>query len=64
MTDPLKPSVTLLMKLGSIIVHAEEGLSSKGHQFDVLALQSLLRDADVKVWLKAMDKIALIPKKR
>lgn len=62
--NPLKPSISLLCKLGSIAVHAEEGTSKKGHEFDITALKSLLMDAEVMAWLKAMDDLALIPKKR
>lgn len=62
--NTLKPSATLLCKLGSIAVHAEEFLSPKGHHFDKHALESLLEDAEVKTWLAEMDKLALIPKKR
>lgn len=64
MTDPLKPSPALLVKLGSIAVHVEEMMSPKGHHFDRIALQSLLDDGDVKAWLAEMDKAAFLPKKR
>ena len=59
-----EPSRTLLIKLGSIAVHAEEMLSEKGHYFDVEVLKTLLNDSDVKVWLAEMNKLALLPKKR
>jgi len=61
MSDPLKPSVALLVKLGSIAVHVEEMMSPKGHQFDRVALQTLLNDAEVVEWRKAMDKMAMLP---
>ena len=64
MIDPLKPSTTLLVKLGSIIVHADEGLSEKKHTFDICAFKSLLSDDEVLAWLKEMDRMALLPKKR
>lgn len=57
------PLVTLI-KLGSIAVHADEMLSTDGHEFDRVALGQLLRDPEVLEWLKAMDKAAMIPKKR
>lgn len=63
-TDPLKPSITLLVKLGSIAVHAEEILSPKGHEVDRVALQTLFDDAEVIAWRKAMDKMAMLPVKR
>lgn len=60
----LNPDMTLLIKLGSIAVHADEMLSPRGHEFDKVALQGLLEDPEVKVWIDEMDKLALVPKKR
>lgn len=62
--DPLKPSLSLLVKLGSIAVHVEEMLSPKGHDFDKTAIDSLLTDAEVIEWRKAMDNMAMLPVKR
>lgn len=62
--ETMRPSIPLLCKLGSIAVHAEEMLSTDFHEFDAVALKALLDDADVKQWIKGMDKLALIPKKR
>jgi hypothetical protein len=65
MADPLKPSITLLVKLGSIAVHVEEILNpKKGHYFDRYALQTLWDDPEVKEWLAQMNKMAMIPVKR
>lgn len=65
MTDHLQPSVTLLCKLGSIVVHADEMTGSPdAHQFDVIALRTLLEDPDVKAWLYAMTKKGYLPVKR
>ena len=64
MTDPLKPSMSLLAKLGSIVVHVEEAMSSKQHKFDILALQQGIVDPEVVAWLGEMRKLALIPEKR
>lgn len=60
----LQPDVGLLVKLGSIAVHAEEMMSPGGHHFDHVVLRQLLDDGEVKDWLKEMDRLALIPKKR
>jgi hypothetical protein len=60
----LQPSATILVKLGSIAVHAEEMFSVKGHYFDKVALQTLLLDEEVQTWLKDMSKLALLPVKR
>lgn len=64
MADPLKPSVSLLVKLGSIAVHAEELASPKGHPFDRDALKTLYDDPEVIAWRSAMDKMAMLPVKR
>ncbi len=60
----LKPSPQLLIKLGSIIVHQQELNSANWHYMDKAALDSLLQDEQVKEWLKEMDSMALLPKKR
>ena len=64
MTDALKPSPSLLSKIGSIIIHLEEFESSDGHYFDRIVLQQLFNDPEVKEWLKQMNKLAMLPKKR
>lgn len=63
-SDPTKPSATLLIKLGSIIVHYQEMTSSKGHQYDAYALQTLEQDSEVKEWMEQMAKMAFLPVKR
>lgn len=60
--DPLKPDLTLLCKLGSVLVHTEELLSPKGHVLDKEALNSLLKDPQVKEWVKNMG--VYLPVKR
>lgn len=62
--EALHPSPALLAKLGSIIVHADEMLSTDGHAFDRVALHSVLHEADVIEWLAAMGDLAMIPVKR
>lgn len=62
--DPMKPSMSLLVKLGSIAVHTEELMSPDGHSFDRVALDDLLRDHEVMQWRKEMDAMALLPVKR
>jgi hypothetical protein len=63
-SDPLKPSPSLLCKLGSIIVHSEEAASPGGHHFDRVAVQTLLADAEVVEWMEAMRKMAMLPVER
>lgn len=62
--DPLAPPPRLLAKVGSILVHVEEMLSPQGHRFDRAALEATMNDPEVKEWLEALDKLALVPKKR
>jgi hypothetical protein len=63
-SDPLKPELGLLIKLGSIAVHTEELLSTDGHQFDKVALETLFSDPEVKEWITKMTKMAMLPLKR
>ena len=60
----LSPKPSLLCKLASIAVHADEMLSDDGHSFDRAALQSALADPEVTDWLKQMTAAALAPRKR
>ena len=62
-SDPLKPDLSLLVKLGSIAVHVEEFMADP-HHFDQIELAQLLKDHEVVAWERAMDKMALLPKKR
>lgn len=64
MSNPLKPLPSLLCKLGSIAVHADEMFSKDGHAFDKIELQNRLADAEVIEWLEEMGKLAMIPLKR
>ena len=65
MSDPLKPSAKLLIKLGSIVVHYEEMLSAKGNiGFDKPAIDTLTNDPEVREWFAAMNKMAFLPVKR
>ena len=62
--DPLQPSAALLVKIGSLVVHLEEAMSTKGHHFDKAAIQSLQSDPEVKQWFEDMTMMALLPVKR
>lgn len=63
MNDPLKPSVTTLVKIGSLLVHYQEARDT-GHAFDAIACRQLENDPEVKEWLKSMTDLALLPVKR
>lgn len=61
----LQPSLTLLIKLGSIAVHADELTENEGHAahaFDMVALRQLIVDPEVSRWVRDMG--ALLPLKR
>lgn len=60
--DPLIPDLSVLCKVGSIIVHVEEFLSSDSHAHDLSAIKSLLADEDVRHWIKSMGPF--LPLKR
>ena len=62
--NPLDPTATLLVKLGSIIVHMEEKASSKGHWMDQHALDTVRNDPEVIEWFEQMNKMAFLPVKR
>ena len=63
MTDPLKPDATLLIKLGSLLVHYEEFIETE-EPLDMEAAQMLTDDPDVVEWRDQMNKLALLPLKR
>ena len=62
--DPLKPPIGLLVKLGSIVVHVDEMLSPDGHEFDRGAVEIGMADSELKAWIAAMTKLAMLPVKR
>jgi hypothetical protein len=62
--NPLNPPATLLVKLGSALVHIEELHSAGGHEFDRAAFDAIMADDEVLEWLAEMDKAALLPLKR
>ena len=62
--NPMYPTATLLAKLGSAIVHAEEFLSADGQAVDQTAFQTILEDPTVQEWLEQMAGYALVPLRR
>jgi len=63
-SDLLKPDISLLCKLGSIAVHAEEFIGDENHHFDLVALKSLLEDPEYRAWADQMNSLAMLPVKR
>lgn len=62
--DPLKPTIGLLVKVGSFVRHVEEADSDSAHEFDWSAIRGLAADHEVREWMSAMDAMALLPVKR
>ncbi len=60
----LSPSPKLCAALGSIVVHADELLSSDCHTFDRIALRQLLDDPDVRAWILCGRALAMVPETR
>lgn len=59
MSDPLKPSMALLCKLSSALVHAAEFCSADSDNFDLVALAAALDDAEVREWVERMIDLGL-----
>lgn len=64
LVDTYAPPIALLVKLGSIVVHADEAVSDGSHQFDIAAIKSLVADREVQAWLAAMDAASFLPVRR
>lgn len=62
--DPLNPSLALLAKLGSLVVHIEEYMSPTGHDFDRQAILTGLQDDDLQSWLDQMTMLQFVPVRR
>jgi len=60
----MKPSATLLIKLGSAMIHAEEMIETNFQNlpFDLSAFNTASRDPEVIEWIKAMGP--MLPLKR
>lgn len=62
--DTFAPPIALLAKVGSILVHVDEAVGAGGHEFDWVAVRSLLADREVQEWLEGMRAKGLLPVKR
>lgn len=62
--EAIKPNLSLLMKLGSLIVHYEEFQSEKRHEFDLVAIETLRNDLEVREWFAVMSKNGMVSVKR
>lgn len=55
---------TLVIKLASIAVHAEELFSADGREADKAAIEGLLQDHEVREFLDANENRVFLPLKR
>lgn len=57
--------LSLIVKLGSLVVHCQEDIDSDGSafRFDLAAIRSLANDQEIQAWLDSLDP-ALLPVKR
>lgn len=62
--NALAPSASVLIKLGSALVHAQELLSPQGHAVDKAAFDSAINDPEVQGWIEQMDRMAFLPVRR
>jgi hypothetical protein len=62
MSEPTKPSLQLLMKLGSIVVHTDEFFNPDGHDIDRVTILNMIDDPEVQEWIKDMG--AFLPLRR
>lgn len=61
-TDPTKPALSLLVKLGSIAVHVSELHGPDGRHIDRMLVDQFLNDIEIKIWIKQMG--VMLPLKR
>ena len=57
------PDLSLLVKLGSLIVHLEE-YQATNHPFDKSAIEQLKKDSALIEWFAAMNAAQFLPVKR
>jgi len=50
--------MSLVVKLASIVVHADEMTSPLGHGYDKVALRQLVEDPEVSGWVKSLGPLA------
>jgi hypothetical protein len=59
--DGLRPTLGLLVKLGSIARHVEEATGPTPSPLDLQTAATLAGDPEVTAWLNAADRYALLP---
>jgi hypothetical protein len=64
MNEPIIPSLQLLVKLGSLVIHYQEATGPKRHPLDMDAIRSIEGEPDVQEWISEMTKRGFLPVKR
>jgi hypothetical protein len=59
-----RPSLSLVVKLGSLVVHAQEFMEPGGHPFDKTTFETEIQDPEVKAWIDKATKMGFLPQKR
>jgi hypothetical protein len=59
-----KPALSLLVKLGGLLIHAEEFMEPGGSPLDLVEFKQGMKDADVQNWIREGVGMALLPLKR
>lgn len=57
----LRPDPNVLVKLGSLMVHADEITSPDAHELDAAAIRGLLADPELVAWREQMNALAFLP---
>ena len=56
--------ITLVAKLGSLVVHVQEYLSRNSNPVDRSAIETIINDPEINAWVKELEKDALVAVKR
>lgn len=62
--NPMKPEATLLIAIGSALIHFEEFESEDGRPVDLDQARLIMTRPDVKAWISEMNAMAFLPVKR
>lgn len=59
-----QPTPEVGMKLASLVMHADEAMSSDGRTVDIEVFKTCLKDDEVQSYLQELDALALLPLRR
>lgn len=61
--DLTPPPADVVIQLASLVVHADEATAPGSHEFDAIAIRSIVDNPSVKAWLETVPDV-LLPQKR